>query len=53
MTLTVPETIVTSEDEDFNKQIEIFKDNILTMSVNGDEQVISKPFYGIFGQILR
>jgi hypothetical protein len=50
MTLTVPETIVTSEDEDFNKQIEIFKDNILTMSVNGDEQVISKPFYGIFGR---
>jgi hypothetical protein len=50
MTLTVPEALVTSEDEGFNKQIEIFKDNIVTMSINGDKKVISKPFYGIFGR---
>lgn len=50
MTLTVPEEVVTSEDEGFNKEIEIFKDNIVKMSMNGEEQVISKPFYGIFGR---
>jgi hypothetical protein len=50
MTLTVPEELMTSEDENFNKKIEIFKDNIVTMSVNGNQEVISKPFYSIFGR---
>ncbi len=50
MTLTVPEALVTSEDESFNKEIEIFKDNIVSMSINGNKKVMSKPFYGIFGR---
>ena len=50
MTLTVPEAVVTSEDKGFNKEIEIFKEDVVTTSTNGKGQVVSKPFYSIFGR---
>jgi hypothetical protein len=50
MTLTVPESLVTSEDPNFKKEIEIFRDAIVTMEVNGKKQVASKPFYTISGR---
>lgn len=50
MRLTVPESLVTSEDPNFKKQIEIFRDAIVTMEVNGKKQVVSKPFYAISGR---
>ena len=50
MTLMVPEELVTSKDPNFKKQIEIFRDAIVTMEVNGEKRIVSKPFYAISGR---
>jgi len=50
MTLMVPKELVTTKDPNFKKQIEIFRDAIVTMEVNGEKKIVSKPFYAISGR---
>jgi hypothetical protein len=45
MRLLVPDSVVTSEDPDWEKQIIISKNHQLSMTMNGKEVVLSDTFY--------
>jgi hypothetical protein len=45
MKLLVPQKLMTSEDQDWQKQIRISKEYELSMTINGQEVTVSETFY--------